>query len=87
MSGVIVQESLQDNLAGSVQHANLIVREQGALRRITLNRPKALNALTLDMSVTMTALLRSRGASTNLHHCRRSVSAQMGLTRLSRSRN
>jgi enoyl-CoA hydratase len=31
----------------------------GALRRITLNRPKALNALTLDMAVTMTALLRS----------------------------
>jgi hypothetical protein len=67
MSGMIVQEnlqenlqaSLQDNLAGGVQHGDLIVREQGALRRITLNRPKALNALTLDMSVTMTALLRS----------------------------
>jgi len=38
---------------------DLLVREEGALRRITLNRPKALNALTLDMAVTMTALLRS----------------------------
>ena len=45
-----------------MQHGDLIVREQGALRRITLNRPKALNALTLDMSVTMTALLRSWAA-------------------------
>jgi enoyl-CoA hydratase len=53
---------LQDNLAGGVQHGDLIVREQGALRRITLNRPKALNALTLDMSVTMTALLRAWAA-------------------------
>ena len=45
-----------------MQHGDLIVREQGALRRITLNRPKALNALTLDMSVTMTALLRAWAA-------------------------
>jgi enoyl-CoA hydratase len=37
---------------------DLIVRELGALRRITLNRPKALNALTLDMAVAMTGLLR-----------------------------
>ena len=38
---------------------DVIVRQERALRRITLNRPKALNALTLDMAVTMTALLRS----------------------------
>ena len=31
----------------------------GALRRITLNRPQALNALTLDMAAAMTALLRT----------------------------
>jgi enoyl-CoA hydratase len=66
MSGVIVQESSQgslpDNLPAGVQHGDLIVREQGALRRITLNRPKALNALTLDMSMTMTALLRAWAA-------------------------
>jgi len=36
-----------------------LVRELRALRRITLNRPKALNALTLEMVVTMTAVLRS----------------------------
>ena len=40
-------------------NAELLVRSDGALRRITLNRPKALNALTLDMAVAMTALLRS----------------------------
>jgi hypothetical protein len=38
---------------------DLIVREVRSLRRITVNRPKALNALTLDMAVKMTALLRS----------------------------
>ena len=37
---------------------DLIVRSNGALRRITLNRPQALNAITLDMAVAMTALLR-----------------------------
>lgn len=37
----------------------IIVRERKSLRRLTLNRPKALNALTLDMAVTMTAVLRS----------------------------
>jgi len=62
MSGAIVQKSVQANLqsdsAGGVQHGDLIVRVQGALRRITLNRPKALNALTLDMATSMTALLR-----------------------------
>ncbi len=42
-----------------VLDGDILVRELGALRRITLNRPKALNALTLDMAVTMTALLRS----------------------------
>lgn len=41
-----------------VQNGDVIVRELGALRRITLNRPQALNALTLDMAVTMTALMR-----------------------------
>jgi enoyl-CoA hydratase/carnithine racemase len=45
-----------------VQEDELIVREEGALRRITLNRPKALNALTLDMAVTMSSLLRSWAA-------------------------
>jgi enoyl-CoA hydratase/carnithine racemase len=67
MSGVTVQESvqaslqgsLQDNSVGGVQHGDLVVREVGALRRITLNRPKALNALTLDMAVRMTTLLRA----------------------------
>jgi enoyl-CoA hydratase len=41
-----------------VQDGDIIVRKLGSLRRITLNRPHALNALTLDMAVTMTALLR-----------------------------
>jgi len=42
-----------------LQAGDLIVRELGALRHITLNRPQALNAITLDMAVTMTALLRA----------------------------
>jgi enoyl-CoA hydratase len=42
-----------------VRDGDIIVREQGALRRITLNRPKALNALTLDMATTMLAQLRA----------------------------
>ena len=42
-----------------VQDGDVIVREQQALRRLTLNRPKALNALTLDMIATMTACLKA----------------------------
>ncbi|HEX8827965.1 MAG TPA: enoyl-CoA hydratase/isomerase family protein, partial [Xanthobacteraceae bacterium] len=37
---------------------DVLVRRYGALRRITLNRPNALNAITLDMAVAMTSLLR-----------------------------
>ena len=47
-------------MSGTVlQDGEIIVRQERLLRRITLNRPKALNALTLDMAVAMTALLRS----------------------------
>src|ERR1700676_2876693 len=47
-------------MRGAVLHdADVLVRHERALRRITLNRPQALNAITLDMAVTMTALLRS----------------------------
>jgi enoyl-CoA hydratase len=42
-----------------VQDGDVLVRARGALRRLTLNRPKALNALTLDMAVAMTAQLRA----------------------------
>ena len=38
---------------------DVIIRELGALRRITLNRPKALNAITLGMAETITALIRA----------------------------
>ncbi len=41
-----------------LRNDDLIVRSAGALRRITLNRPQALNAITLDMAIAMTALLR-----------------------------
>lgn len=40
-----------------MQENDVIASANGALRRITLNRPKALNALTLDMAVKMTVLL------------------------------
>jgi enoyl-CoA hydratase len=42
-----------------IQDGDLLVRELGALRRITLNRPAALNALTLDMAAVMTRVLRA----------------------------
>src|SRR5579863_2991878 len=42
-----------------LQDGELIVRRERALRRITLNRPQALNALTLDMGVAITKLLRA----------------------------
>ena len=42
-----------------VHDGDIIVREIGVLRRLTLNRPKALNALTLGMATTMTACLRA----------------------------
>ena len=38
---------------------DVIIREDRALRRLTLNRPKALNAITLDMAVTMTRFMRA----------------------------
>jgi enoyl-CoA hydratase/carnithine racemase len=40
-----------------VQDGEVTARAHGALRRLTLNRPNALNALTLDMALAMTALL------------------------------
>jgi enoyl-CoA hydratase len=42
-----------------VRRGDVLVREYGALRRLTLNRPKALNALTLDMANVMTEWLRA----------------------------
>jgi enoyl-CoA hydratase len=42
----------------TLHDGDVLVRRHGALRRITLNRPNALNALTLDMAVAMTSLLR-----------------------------
>jgi enoyl-CoA hydratase len=42
-----------------VEDGDILVRELGALRRLTLNRPKALNALTLGMSETMTRYMQT----------------------------
>jgi enoyl-CoA hydratase len=42
-----------------LQDGDVIVRALGSLRRLTLNRPQALNAITLDMVATMTARLRA----------------------------
>ncbi len=47
-------------MSATVLHdGDVLVRQERALRRITLNRPKALNAITLEMAVTMTAFMRS----------------------------
>jgi enoyl-CoA hydratase len=43
----------------SVEDGDIIVRHERALRRITLNRPKAMNALTLGMAAEMTVHLRA----------------------------
>jgi enoyl-CoA hydratase/carnithine racemase len=45
-----------------IQDGDVLVRARGALRRLTLNRPQAFNALTLDMAVTMTAQLHAWAA-------------------------
>ncbi len=57
MNGVTVQDLPIQDLP--VQYGDIIIRHHGALRRITLNRPQALNAITLDMAIAMTAALRS----------------------------
>jgi enoyl-CoA hydratase len=49
-----------------LRDGDLLVRSEGALRRITLNRPQALNALTLDMAISMTALLREWASDPNV---------------------
>jgi enoyl-CoA hydratase len=41
-----------------VRDGDVVIRELGALRRIILNRPQALNAITLGMAETMTAFMR-----------------------------
>jgi enoyl-CoA hydratase len=47
-------------MSGQVlQDGDVVVRALGRLRRITLNRPQALNAITLSMVGTMTALMRT----------------------------
>ncbi len=40
---------------------DVILRREGAIGRITLNRPKALNALTEDMCAAMLAQLKAMG--------------------------
>jgi enoyl-CoA hydratase len=46
-------------MTGLRRDGDVLVREYGALRRLTLNRPAALNALTLNMAATMSAQLRA----------------------------
>lgn len=41
-----------------VRDGDVVIRELGSLRRITLNRPQSLNAITFDMAETMTAFMR-----------------------------
>jgi enoyl-CoA hydratase len=48
--------------ASASQDDEILIGAHGALRRITLNRPKALNAITLNMAVIMTAKLKEWAA-------------------------
>jgi enoyl-CoA hydratase/carnithine racemase len=50
---------MNGSAARVLRDGDIVVREHGVLRRITLNRPKALNALTLNMAGSMLSLLRS----------------------------
>jgi enoyl-CoA hydratase/carnithine racemase len=49
-----------------LRDGDLLVRSDAALRRITLNRPQALNAITLDMALAMTAVLRQWESDPNV---------------------
>ena len=49
-----------------LRDGDLLVRSDDALRRMTLNRPQALNAITLDMALAMTALLRQWESDPNV---------------------
>src|SRR6185437_6731190 len=54
------RDHARDHLAGAVQMSDapeLIVRREGGVGRLTLNRPAALGALTLGMCKAMTAAL------------------------------
>ena len=81
MNDVPVQDLPMQELP--VQDGNIIFRDHGALRRITLNRPQALNAITLDMAVTMTAALPIR---VDGPHRRGGADRQRRRTRLLRRR-
>ncbi len=52
---------MNQGIEKTVQDGDVLVREHGALRRLTLNRPKALNALTLDMAATHDGAIFARG--------------------------
>ncbi len=53
---VVENDEVQNN---EVQNNEVFVRGERALRRLTLNRPKTLNALTLGMTTTMTERLEA----------------------------
>ena len=46
-----------------MQTENLIVKDEGPVTRITLNRPEKRNALALDVMLELTAAFREVGAS------------------------
>jgi len=53
-------------LTAGMEVGEIIIREEGALGRLTLNRPRALNALTLPMCETISAALHAWAASPDI---------------------
>jgi enoyl-CoA hydratase len=57
-----LQRDAGDALTAAMEEGDVIIREEGALGRLTLNRPRALNALTLPMCETISAALEDWAA-------------------------